>query len=99
MNVEVIQFMQLNYIANRYSLVQVIEEHTHKHNTLDLVFTNEVEIILQVDVNHDPNFSDHSRIELTTNIKNNDNRKAKSNVGYQRVPLLGQLNFRHKDID
>merc|ERR1711915_1022603 len=40
-----------------------------------------------------------SRIELTTNIKNNDNGKAESNVGYQRVPLLGQLNFRHKDID
>ena len=91
--------MKLNDIADRYSLVQVIEEHTHKHNTLDLVFTNEVEMILQVDVTHDPNFSDHSRIELTTNIKNNDNRKAESNVGYQRVPLIGQLNFRHKDID
>ena len=54
-----------------------------------MVFTNEIEMILQVDVTHDPNFSDHSRIELITNIKNNDNRKAECNVGHQRVSLLG----------
>merc|ERR1712198_92857 len=58
-----------------------------------------IEIILQEDVTCDPNFSDHSRIELITNIKNNDNRKAECNVGHQRAPLLGQLNFKHKDID
>merc|ERR1712117_103436 len=98
-NLEVIQFMKLNDITDRYSLVQVIEEHTHKHNTLDLVFTNEVEMILQVDVTHDLNFSDHSRIELTTYIKNNDNRKTKSNGKCQGVSLFEQLKFMHKDRD
>merc|ERR1712198_115380 len=58
-----------------------------------------IEIILQEDVTCDPNFSDHSRIELITNIKNKDNRKAECNVGHQRVSLLGQLNFRHREID
>ena len=77
----------------------MIEEHIHKHNTLDLVFTNEVEMILQVDVTHDPNFSDHSQIELTTNIKSNKNRETVSNGECKGDLLLGQLNFRHKDID
>ena len=62
------QFEKLNEVMDNYGLIQIIEESTRKENTLDLVYTNEVSMITDVDVIKS-NMSDHDRIELTTNIK------------------------------
>ena len=60
-NAEVRQFMKMNEIADRYSLVQIIEEHTRDKNTLDLVYTNKVGMISHTDVLKSA-MSDHLRM-------------------------------------
>ena len=62
------QFYKLMEIMDKYHLVQAIEEPTRKENTLDLVFTNEIDIIKQVGVSRTV-LSDHDLIEITTDIE------------------------------
>ena len=62
------QFNKLMEIMDNYHLVQAIEEPTRKENTLDLVFTNEIDIIKQVGVSRTI-LSDHDLIEITTDIE------------------------------
>merc|ERR1712126_320611 len=54
--------------TDKFKLVQIIEKETRKKNTLDLIFTNEVDMITNVDVNK-LTLSDHNLLEITTNIK------------------------------
>lgn len=51
-----------------YGLIQVMEESTRGKNTLDLLFTNEVSFIRQIEVMKS-SMSDHDRIEIMTDIK------------------------------
>jgi len=55
-------------IIDKYYLVQAIEEPTRKENTLDLVFTNEIDAFTQVEVT-ETIMSDHNIIEITTDIE------------------------------
>ena len=67
------QFFRLIEIADKYHLVQAIEEPTRGKNTLDLVFTNEIDAFKQVEVT-ETTMSDHKTIEITTDIEwNKDN--------------------------
>ena len=61
------QFEKLMDICHKQCMVQVIEESTRGKNTLDLIFTNEPNIISEIDVNKTW-MSDHRQIEISTTI-------------------------------
>ena len=92
------QFFRLMEIADKYNLVQAIEEPTRGKNTLDLVFTNEIDAFKQVEVT-ETSMSDHKIIEITTDIEWN---KDNIDVGESRVDMkeddLRQLNFHSEKI-
>ena len=71
---EKLQFERLNEEMDNLGLVQAIEESTRGKNTLDLIYTNEISMIIQVEVIKS-NLSDHDRVELTTNIKYRKNEE------------------------
>ena len=92
------QFSKMMEIMNKYHLVQTVEEKTRKNNTLDLVFTNNMGIITQIDVTGTI-MSDHDIIELTINIGDND-RKIENNENKEQTEMdLRQLNFHHEKVD
>merc|ERR1739845_212228 len=59
------QFNKMMEIMNKHHLVQTVEEKTRKDNTLDLVFTNNLDLITQIDVTNTI-MSDHDIIENET---------------------------------
>ena len=61
------QFYKLMEIMDKYHIVQAIEEPTRKENTLDLVFTNAIDIFKQIDVSQTI-LSDHDLIEIITDM-------------------------------
>ena len=73
------QFLELLRLCNEYCLIQIIDEPTRGENTLDLFFTNETNLITDVDINKSSK-SDHSKIELSTKyIINNEKINNKTN--------------------
>ena len=71
-------------------MLQVIEEHTREENTLDLLFTNEVGNIAEVEVNKSA-ISDHNRIEVDTRYKIKEEKLQQNN---QRIDgTMRSLNF------
>ena len=71
------QFENLMKVCDSYSMLQTIEEATRKEtttgkeNTLDLLFTNEIEMMGDVDANDTP-VSDHKRVEIDTGYSMNN---------------------------
>ena len=63
-------------------------------NTLDLVFTNEVSLINDIEVNKS-NKSDHSRIEISTNFimkeENMQNPHNKKNISKMQTSMKAKL--------
>ena len=92
------QFEQLNDEMGEFGLVQIIEESTRDKNTLDLVYTNEVSMITQVETTK-TNMSDHDRIELTTNIKSGNNLTESSESTIKDENCLRGLNFNTENIE
>ena len=91
------QFYKLMEIIDKYHLVQAIEEPTRKENTLDLVFTNEIDAFRQVEVT-ETIMSDHNVIEITTDIEwNNGIDVEKSRVDIKEDDLR-QLNFHSEKV-
>ena len=90
------QFNKMMEVMNKYHLVQTVEEKTRKNNTLDLVFTNNVDIITQIDVTGTI-MSDHDTIEITTNLGDND-KKITNNENEEQMDLR-HLNFHHENVD
>ena len=91
------QLEKLNEEVDRFNLVQIIEEPTREENTLDLVFTNEVSLITQVEISK-TDMSDHNRIKLSTNIKSeNIQTKRKEEKQLEGEPCFWKLNFHHND--
>merc|ERR1711888_103646 len=76
-------------------LVQIIEESTRGENTLDLIFTNEVRLIKDIEVNKS-NKSDHSRVEISTNfiIKEENMQKP-----HNKITEIKDVNFHESNID
>ena len=55
---------------NKYRLLKLWKKKTRKVNALDLVFTNNLNIITQIDVTGTI-MSDHDTIEIAANIADN----------------------------
>ena len=64
-----------------YNLVQTIQDPTRKENMLYLVFTNNNSVITHIEVTGTI-MSDHELIELSTNIRDNDNQLTNSKKMY-----------------
>ena len=93
------QFEKLIEVMDKYNLVQTIQEPTRKKNTLDLVFTNDQEIFMQVEVTK-TSMSDHNIIEITTDIRDNYNLLNKKEVDKKIEETdLRQLNFHHERVN
>ena len=92
------QLESLNNIMDKHNLVQIIDEPTRKENTLDLVITNEIQMIAQVDVTRSA-LSDHDLIELTTNIitKKRQTKRNTNSMGVEHD--FWQLNFNDENIN
>ena len=69
------QFSSLYNICSKFNLMQTIDEPTRGNNTLDLIFTNEIDVIRYIDINYS-SLSDHFRIELTTSLKTEKIKEA-----------------------
>ena len=89
---EKLQFEKLINICDNQCMLQVIEEPTRGENTLDLMFTNETNIVTAVDVNKTW-ISDHSRIEISTNYIINEKLKNDKEMEDPNSALR-KLNFR-----
>ena len=92
------QFDRLLEVAEKYHLIQTVEEPTRIGNTLDLVFTNNIDIITQHDVSKTI-MSDHNIIEITTNIKDyNGQIPNTENEAEGEEDDLRLLNFHHEEV-
>ena len=83
---------------NKYHLVRTVEEKTRKDNTLDLVFTNNLDLITQIDVTGTI-MLDHDIIEIEANIVDNSKKTTKNENEIDNQVDLRQLNFHHVKID
>merc|ERR1712240_174513 len=92
------QFNKMMETINKYHLVQTVEEKTRKDNTLDLVFTNNLDLITQIDITGTI-MSDHDIIEIETNIVTNSIKTTKNENETDDQVDLRQLNFHHEKID
>merc|ERR1711874_585764 len=92
------QFHKMMEIIDKYHLAQSIEEPTRKENTLDLVFTNEIETFKQVEVTRTI-LSDHDLIEIRTDIEWNEKDRGE---GDKQTDMgegdLHRLNFHSEKI-
>merc|ERR1711984_23585 len=88
------QFVKLMKICDEKCMLQVIEERTRGENTLDLIYTNEVNLVTDIDVNESA-LSDHHRIEISTNyeIKEEKIQQNKS----EKKDTMTSLNFHAKE--
>ena len=77
---------------NKYNLVQTVEEKTRKNNTLDLVFTNNLDLITQIDVTGTI-MSDHDIIDIATNLVDNSKKITKNENEIDKQLDLIQMNF------
>ena len=92
---EKLQFEKLIKICNNQCMIQVIEEPTRGKNTLDLMFTNELNLVTAVDVNK-TGTSDHSRVEVSTNYIINEQLKSNREMEDPNSELR-KLNFRAEE--
>merc|ERR1712055_353730 len=75
-------------------MLQIIEEKTRGENTLDLIYTNEVGLVTDIDVNKSA-ISDHNIIEISTNYKLKEERiQQKTEV---KNYTMTSLNFHAKE--
>ena len=92
---EKLQFEKLMNICKNQCMIQVIEEPTRGENTLDLMFTNEPNMVTAVDVNK-TGTSDHSRVEVSTNYIINEQLKSNREMEDPNSELR-KLNFRAEE--
>ena len=84
------QFKYVMKLCGKFNLIQTVDEPTRGTNTLDLIFTNELDIFSNREVSHSA-LSDHYFIELTTTIKT-ENVSENENIKKSKGGLR-QLNF------
>ena len=79
--------------------MQTIKEPARGKNTLDLVFASDPESFTQIDETR-TGMSDHNIIEISTDIKDNNNlmKHSKDNSQIEETDLR-QLNFHHEKVD
>merc|ERR1712002_1162261 len=91
------QFKRLNEQMDEFGLVQIIEEPTRGENTLDLIYTNETSMIIQVE-NIKSTLSDHDRIEVTTNIKTKNEEEIIENKN-ENDKGMKKLNYNSDNVE
>ena len=64
-------------LCNDYNLIQTIDEPTRGVNTIDLIFTNELDLFSSSQISFSA-LSDHYFIEMTTTLKTDDTTKDES---------------------
>merc|ERR1712121_21959 len=67
-NPTLLQFGRFNDICEEHCMIQIIEEATREENTLELVYTNDIRIVANIDVNTSA-ISDHNKIEISTTYR------------------------------
>ena len=90
---EKMQFERLNNICEEQNMVQIIEEPTRERNTLDLMYTNEINIVTNIDVNKSA-ISDHSRVEISTTYIIKEEEIQQNNKETENA--MRSLNFHNK---
>ena len=85
------QFRNIMNLASNFNMIQLISEPTRGNNTLDLVFTNEVELFNNCEISRSA-LSDHFIIEMSTALKTN-NRNDNENDSNKKEEGLRKLNF------
>merc|ERR1711874_169426 len=90
------QFEKLLNICNNQFMLQLIEEPTRKENTLDLVFTNETNLVSTIEVNNS-NHSDRNKVEITTNYTTTEYDRNK--VKNEEDNIFKSLNFGAKSVN
>ena len=69
---EKMQFEKLNKLTNKYNLIQAIGEPTREENekksTLDLVYTNDIDLFTEIGV-YKSCMSDHHTLEISTSYE------------------------------
>ena len=91
------QFERLNEQMDEFGLIQIIEEPTRVSNTLDLVYTNDASMIMQVETIKS-NLSDHDRIEIITNIKTRKEDESKDKKR-ENEKSMRKLNYIDENIE
>ena len=81
---------------NKYNIIQAIEEPTRGNNTLDLVFTNNIDMFIDIGVT-DSLLSDHSIIEISTSYKVNQKVEYEITKPNDETDLQ-HLNYRNENI-
>ncbi|CAL4120027.1 unnamed protein product [Meganyctiphanes norvegica] len=94
---EMEQFVKLIELFDKHNLIQAIEEPTREKNTLDLIFTNDIEIFINIDVSKS-SLSDHDIIEITTNYKMNNKEINHETNTKNEEPDFRQLNFHNENV-
>ena len=89
------QFERLYEMCGNHFMLQMIEEPTRKENTLDLMFTNEVNLVTMVEVTKS-SYSDHDIIEMSTNYSLTE--KEEYNTEQSVDNEFRTLNFRTKTV-
>ena len=64
-----LQAQQLIDLASKHCMLQEVEEPTHLVEVLDLVFTNNSEIVVNINVESWPAFTDHKLVVVTTSFE------------------------------
>ena len=85
------QFRTLINLCSTFNLIQTIDEPTRGVNTLDLIFTNELDLFSSSNISHSA-LSDHYFIEMTTSININSN-KGEIELREEVKESLRRLNF------
>ena len=91
------QFERLNEQMDEFGLIQIIEEPKREGNTLDLIYTNETSMIIQVE-NIKSNLSDKERIEISTNIKTRNEKEPKDNKN-EKERGMKKLNYNSDSVE
>merc|ERR1712033_105109 len=92
-----LQLERFNDICEEHCMIQIIEEATRKENTLDLVYTNDIRIVANIDVNTSV-ISDHNEIEISTTYRIKEEKINKKRQDTDNT--LRSLNFHaEKKID
>ena len=89
------QFEKLLEICNNQFMLQMIEEPTREENTLDLMFTNEINLVTQIEVTKS-SYSDHNMIEMSTNYSLTE--KENHNTEQSEDTEFRSLNFHSKTV-
>ena len=89
------QARKLKDFAHENFLEQLVQTGTRQQNILDLVFTNNADLVNEIAI-HDTVISDHRLMTIATNISLVPDPSA---AEIQSGNRLLSLNFRHKSID